>query len=154
MKKSFSTNFPALNELHLKELWLDCSLPCNFLSCSQNETYLCRRFTHFITKYNLMSKDNLIVPIVEVGGGVVANPVETSQTGGTGESEAWTNTPYHRITNFINHVFNLWPTRERTTGRRVSYSRWPGYSLYLYICYYQQKNKSLFHRNSPFFFFY
>lgn len=31
----------------------------------QNETYLCRRFTNFVTKYNLMSKDNLIVPILE-----------------------------------------------------------------------------------------
>lgn len=28
----------------------------------QNETALCRRFTVFVTKYNLMSKDNLIVP--------------------------------------------------------------------------------------------
>ncbi|XP_046373139.1 MOB-like protein phocein [Haliotis cracherodii] len=31
----------------------------------ENETYLCRRFTQFVTKYNLMSKDNLIVPILE-----------------------------------------------------------------------------------------
>lgn len=31
----------------------------------ENETHLCRRFTHFVTKYNLMSKDNLIVPIFE-----------------------------------------------------------------------------------------
>lgn len=29
----------------------------------ENETYLCHRFTHFVTKYTLMSKDNLIVPI-------------------------------------------------------------------------------------------
>lgn len=29
------------------------------------ETNLCRRFTVFVTKYNLMSKDNLIVPILE-----------------------------------------------------------------------------------------
>lgn len=27
------------------------------------ETYLCHRFTHFVTKYTLMSKENLIVPI-------------------------------------------------------------------------------------------
>lgn len=33
--------------------------------CLQNETALCRRFTTFVTKYNLMSKDNLIVPILE-----------------------------------------------------------------------------------------
>lgn len=29
----------------------------------ENETYLCHRFTHFVTKYTLMSKENLIVPI-------------------------------------------------------------------------------------------
>ncbi|XP_055919404.1 MOB kinase activator-like 4 [Eupeodes corollae] len=29
------------------------------------ETFLCHRFTHFVTKYNLMSKENLIVPINE-----------------------------------------------------------------------------------------
>ena len=28
-------------------------------------THLCRRFTVFVTKYNLMSKDNLIVPMTE-----------------------------------------------------------------------------------------
>ncbi|XP_074659061.1 MOB-like protein phocein [Tubulanus polymorphus] len=31
----------------------------------ENETALCRRFTIFVMKYNLMSKDNLIVPILE-----------------------------------------------------------------------------------------
>lgn len=29
----------------------------------ESQTHLCRRFTVFVTKYNLMSKDNLIVPI-------------------------------------------------------------------------------------------
>lgn len=29
----------------------------------EEETSLCLRFTHFVTKYNLMSKENLIVPI-------------------------------------------------------------------------------------------
>lgn len=29
----------------------------------EEETSLCLRFTHFVSKYNLMSKDNLIVPI-------------------------------------------------------------------------------------------
>lgn len=29
----------------------------------ESQTHLCRRFTLFVTKYNLMSKDNLIVPI-------------------------------------------------------------------------------------------
>lgn len=41
------------------------------------ETYLCHRFTHFVTKYDLMSKENLIVPITE----------EENAT--PGESEAW-----------------------------------------------------------------
>ncbi|KAJ8981684.1 hypothetical protein NQ317_017305 [Molorchus minor] len=31
----------------------------------ENETCLCKRFTQFVTKYNLMSKDNLIVPILD-----------------------------------------------------------------------------------------
>merc|ERR1719273_77300 len=31
----------------------------------ENESHLCRRFTVFVTKYNLMSKDNLIVPMLE-----------------------------------------------------------------------------------------
>ena len=42
----------------------------------QNETALCRRFTIFVTNYNLMSKDNLIVPILE-------------DQQDPGESEAW-----------------------------------------------------------------
>ncbi|KAM7345283.1 MOB kinase activator 4 [Cochliomyia hominivorax] len=41
------------------------------------ETYLCHRFTHFVTKYNLMSKENLIVPINE-----------ESENAAPGESEA------------------------------------------------------------------
>ncbi|XP_002126485.2 MOB-like protein phocein [Ciona intestinalis] len=32
---------------------------------SENETYLCRRFTTFVIRYNLMSRDNLIVPIMD-----------------------------------------------------------------------------------------
>ncbi len=31
----------------------------------QNETHLCKRFTVFVTKYNLMSREHLIVPILE-----------------------------------------------------------------------------------------
>lgn len=34
----------------------------------QNETHLCKRFTRFVTKYDLMSRDNLIVPIFEEDG--------------------------------------------------------------------------------------
>lgn len=45
----------------------------------QNETFLCHRFTKFVMKYNLMSKDNLIVPILE----------EEVQNSVSGESEAW-----------------------------------------------------------------
>ncbi|XP_046678565.1 MOB kinase activator-like 4 isoform X2 [Homalodisca vitripennis] len=42
----------------------------------ENETFLCRRFTSFVTKYNLMSKDNLIVPILEGEGGGVSGESE------------------------------------------------------------------------------
>jgi len=35
------------------------------LFVSSSRTHLCRRFTVFVTKYNLMSKDNLIVPMTE-----------------------------------------------------------------------------------------
>ncbi|KAI4879243.1 hypothetical protein NFI96_012118 [Prochilodus magdalenae] len=45
----------------------------------ENETFLCHRFTRFVMKYNLMSKDNLIVPILEE---------EEGQNTSTGESEA------------------------------------------------------------------
>lgn len=31
----------------------------------ENETFLCRRFTVFVISYNLMSRDNLIVPILD-----------------------------------------------------------------------------------------
>uniref|UniRef100_A0A4W4GSV7 MOB family member 4, phocein n=1 Tax=Electrophorus electricus TaxID=8005 RepID=A0A4W4GSV7_ELEEL len=44
----------------------------------ENDTFLCHRFTRFVMKYNLMSKDNLIVPILEDEG---KNP-------SSGESEA------------------------------------------------------------------
>ncbi|MBN3318635.1 PHOCN protein, partial [Atractosteus spatula] len=44
----------------------------------ENETFLCHRFTRFVMKYNLMSKDNLIVPILE----------EEVQSAASGESEA------------------------------------------------------------------
>ncbi|KAI1305890.1 MOB kinase activator-like 4 [Halotydeus destructor] len=37
----------------------------------ENQSHLCKRFTVFVTKYNLMSKDNLIVPIL----GVETEPV-------------------------------------------------------------------------------
>lgn len=42
----------------------------------EEKTHLCKRFTVFVTKYNLMSKDNLIVPMLE------------SDVMGLGESEA------------------------------------------------------------------
>lgn len=48
------------------------------ISSSQNETFLCHRFTRFVMKYNLMSKDNLIVPILE----------EDVQSATAGESDA------------------------------------------------------------------
>lgn len=48
------------------------------ISLPQNETFLCHRFTRFVMKYNLMSKDNLIVPILE----------EEVQSATAGESDA------------------------------------------------------------------
>ena len=49
----------------------------------QNETYLCRRFTEFVIKYQLMSKEILIVPILGEG------PESAIFTGQVTESEAW-----------------------------------------------------------------
>ena len=43
----------------------------------ESQLFLCKRFTAFVTKYNLMSKDILIVPIVGIETGL-----------GSGESEA------------------------------------------------------------------
>ena len=61
----------------------------------QARTHLCRRFTAFVTKYNLMSKDNLIVPMGGAGGGGGGGSaphgggeVVTAPGGGAGESEA------------------------------------------------------------------
>merc|ERR1712223_2060035 len=42
----------------------------------EEKTHLCKRFTDFVTKYKLMSKDNLIVPMLE------------QETSAGGESEA------------------------------------------------------------------
>jgi len=53
----------------------------------ETRTHLCRRFTAFVTKYNLMSKDNLIVPMGGAGGGA-GEVVAATAGGGAGESEA------------------------------------------------------------------
>lgn len=42
----------------------------------ENQTFLCKRFTAFVTKYNLMSKDNLIVPIMGLETGAAAGESE------------------------------------------------------------------------------
>lgn len=47
----------------------------------QAETHLCRRFTVFVIKYNLMSKDNIIVPILEESN-------ENSTVSGTSQGES------------------------------------------------------------------
>ena len=55
------------------------------------ETHLCRRFTVFVTKYKLMTRDNLIVPILEgeEENVTVAATVPNTATGvPQGESEA------------------------------------------------------------------
>ena len=61
----------------------------------ENETFLCRRFTQFVTKYNLMPKDNIIVPILEeiiaAGAAIASTPATGGAITGTtagGESEA------------------------------------------------------------------
>ena len=55
----------------------------------EDKTHLCRRFTVFVTKYNLMSKDNLIVPMLDTaaGGDPTAAP-PSSALSSAGESEA------------------------------------------------------------------
>jgi hypothetical protein len=40
------------------------------------KTHLCRRFTVFVTKYSLMSKDNLIVPMLETDDGAAGGESE------------------------------------------------------------------------------
>lgn len=59
-------------------MWYLSEDACLTSHSMQNETFLCHRFTRFVMKYNLMSKDNLIVPILE----------EEVQNAATGESEA------------------------------------------------------------------
>jgi len=56
----------------------------------EEKTHLCRRFTVFVTKYNLMSKDNLIVPMMpELDSSGDAAPISSASAGPTsGESDA------------------------------------------------------------------
>jgi len=60
----------------------------------ESETHLCRRFTVFVTKYKLMTRDNLIVPILEDELDNASSPASTAtvvaSTAGvtSGESEA------------------------------------------------------------------
>lgn len=52
----------------------------------ENETYLCHRFTQFVTKYTLMSKENLIVPIDDetvTAATVTTTPITTTTTTST-----------------------------------------------------------------------
>lgn len=49
----------------------------------QNETYLCQRFTKFVIKYNLMAKENLIVPMPEA----IMQGVRTEEDGTTSIKE-------------------------------------------------------------------
>ena len=56
----------------------------------EEKTHLCRRFTVFVTKYNLMSKDNLIVPMMpELDSSGDATSISSASAGPTsGESDA------------------------------------------------------------------
>jgi len=57
----------------------------------ENDTHLCRRFTVFVTKYKLMTRDNLIVPILEgeeENVTMIAAPNTTPGVVPQGESEA------------------------------------------------------------------
>lgn len=42
----------------------------------ENTFQLCRRFTHFVTKYNLMPSDNLIVPVDSLESGIPSSPAD------------------------------------------------------------------------------
>ncbi|XP_054167008.1 MOB-like protein phocein [Oppia nitens] len=53
----------------------------------ENQSFLCKRFTVFVTKYNLMSKDNLIVPIPGLDN-TTTTTTTTTTTVTTGETEA------------------------------------------------------------------
>nr|XP_054767007.1 MOB-like protein phocein [Lytechinus pictus] len=58
---------PAI-DFHKKHLRIPAGLASfgeKQVELNENETFLCRRFSTFVTKYNLMPKDNLIVPILE-----------------------------------------------------------------------------------------
>ena len=57
----------------------------------ESDTHLCRRFTVFVTKYKLMTRDNLIVPILEgeEENVTVVAPNTTTGVVPQGESEAW-----------------------------------------------------------------
>jgi len=46
----------------------------------ESETHLCRRFTVFVTKYKLMTRDNLIVPILEDELDNATSPASTTST--------------------------------------------------------------------------
>jgi len=55
----------------------------------EEKTHLCRRFTVFVTKYNLMSKDNLIVPMMAELDSLGDTSITSASPGPTsGESDA------------------------------------------------------------------
>ena len=53
----------------------------------QNETLLCKRFTAYVLKYDLMAKENLIVPMDEAAPS--PPPPEGPKDDGPMDSEAW-----------------------------------------------------------------
>ena len=53
----------------------------------QNLNQLCRRFTKFVTMYDLMPKDNLIVPVDSLESGLSSNSSSGTTTDASNEKE-------------------------------------------------------------------
>jgi hypothetical protein len=54
----------------------------------ESKSYLCKRFTSFVIKYNLMSRENLIVPNMEIDGKVTTvAPAAGSPNSGGGDTK-------------------------------------------------------------------
>ncbi|CAB4057902.1 MOB kinase activator-like 4,MOB-like protein phocein [Lepeophtheirus salmonis] len=75
------------------------------------ETHLCRRFTHYITKYNLMAIDTLIIPMLE-GGGTAAAGVTSETASPSSSSSSSTNSSKTNLSTTIMFPNNTSSTPE------------------------------------------